>query len=205
MAEQPDRGGGVDRKLADVAREKLRTGKRPSREELAALRRWEKAEQERLRWEHYGACPKKIYLAMANRQAKVVNDQAMRYGLPVDGPIINLGAVIHWLHDFLASHKYSGDEEEESSIELDAAERLKEEQFLTARLKRLELEGQLVRRDLAREWLDGLAASLRNLRTELAAYPGAVQLLEELLDDWQRNLDDHFDGAPDDAESTSDV
>jgi hypothetical protein len=101
----------MDRELVTSALRKREAGQQPTAQELAALRRYEKQRDEQQRWDHYRTVPKKHYTAMSGRQRKVLNEQADRYGIPCSGEVIDLGAVLRWVHDSLAknSHRLSGD------------------------------------------------------------------------------------------------
>ena len=92
------------RQLAASALRKQQAGLQPSRREAAALRWWQKEQEERSRWEHYGSIPKKHWKQMSGRADKVLNEQAATYGIPFDGESIDLPAVVKALHDFLAEH-----------------------------------------------------------------------------------------------------
>jgi len=70
-----------DRQSATSALQKRKAGQRPTAVENAALRRIEKEQEERLRWQYYGAIPKKHWQAMSGRPPKVLNEQAARYGV----------------------------------------------------------------------------------------------------------------------------
>ena len=91
-----------DKKLAAVASKKLRDKLKPTRDELAALRRVEKQIKEEQFWEHVENCPKGLYHRMSGRQYKVLNEQAKRYGIPCGERKVNLAAVVKWIHDYLA-------------------------------------------------------------------------------------------------------
>jgi hypothetical protein len=94
----------VDAGLAEKARARIREGGTPTSRQVAALKRVEKLEEERLRWIHYRTIPKKHWREMSGRPAKVLLDQAKRYGLPFDGRVVDLPALARALHDFLAKN-----------------------------------------------------------------------------------------------------
>ena len=75
----------VDRELAAEALRRRQAGQRPTRRELAALRRVEKARDDELRWQHYRTIPQKHWREMSGRQAKVINEQAATHGIPFAG------------------------------------------------------------------------------------------------------------------------
>ncbi len=100
----------AERMLVQAAIAKIQAGQTPSPAETRALKKFEREQEERQRWEHYRTVSKKDYLLMAGRSAKVVREQASRHGLPypLDEPKakISLPAVLRWLHDFLAENKW---------------------------------------------------------------------------------------------------
>ena len=94
-----------DETLARAALEKLRAGQQPTVREAAALRRYQKAVDEAARQEHYRTIPRRQWCKLAGRQRKTVEEQAIRYGAPLEGPTIDLAKLAPWLHDFLAANK----------------------------------------------------------------------------------------------------
>ena len=92
----------LDRDLAKRALEKRNAVQTPSATELAALKRLEKEREENLRWQYYATIPQKHWLQMDGRQAKVVNEQAITYGIPFNGAVVNLPEVVRGVHDYLA-------------------------------------------------------------------------------------------------------
>lgn len=65
--------------LARAALEKRAKGQQPTEKEASALRRWERDQEEKLRWKFYAATPQKHWRAMSGRQWKVIAEQAARY------------------------------------------------------------------------------------------------------------------------------
>lgn len=81
--------------------------------ELRALKALDRRFEEDLRWVIYATIPQKHWLDLASptpsgrrRHAKVINEQAERYGLPFAGARVDLGAVVKALHDWLAANKH---------------------------------------------------------------------------------------------------
>lgn len=197
----------IDRELARRALDKRRRGETPNRQELAALRRVEAAEDERLRWQHYRACPKGHYREMSGRATKILNEQAALYGVPLLGPTVNLAAVVKWLHDLLAKHGrrllQTVGEDPMSGESSPALERWREEKWRLARLERQEREGHLIARDKVHEALMRLAHRLRQCGDQLQLRCGgeAHQILVEALDDFERELPTLFAETVDVSES----
>jgi hypothetical protein len=199
-AASPGTGAGsLDRKLATDAYRKVLAGQELTVREQTALKRFEKEKEERLRWQYYASIPQKHWREMSGRQAKVINEQALRYSLPFGGAAISLPAVVRSLHDFLADNaqKLARDDDElMQGNGSPALERYREERALIARLDRLEREGQLLPRDEVRVALGRIAAIVRSAGDTLQRQFGqaAADILLEALDDAGREIERSFDG-----------
>jgi hypothetical protein len=99
-----DAASRVDSDLVQRAYRKVMDRQELTKPERAALKRHEREKEERLRWQYYSSIPQKHWRQMSGRQAKVINEQAERYGIPWGGPTVNLPAVVRALHDFLADN-----------------------------------------------------------------------------------------------------
>lgn len=97
----------IDRQLAQQATEKQKRGEATTRDEREALRRWERAEEERRRWNHYRSIPQKHWREMSGRATKAINEQADRYGLPFGGKSIDLPVFVRKFHEFLAENAHA--------------------------------------------------------------------------------------------------
>lgn len=192
----------IDRQLAQGALSKRRAGLTPTARELQALRRVERAREEEQRWAYYESIPKGHWREMAGRQSKILNEQAARYGIPFGGRIVNLPKVVTALHDFLAANaqKLAADDGEDPTVEL------RREKANLARLDRLERERVLLPRDMVHEGLARIAGVLRTAGEALQRQfgPEAHRILEEALDDAQREIDSlcgdiDADGQPGDS------
>jgi hypothetical protein len=183
----------IDRELAKQAVLKRQKGEQPTREELAALRRFEEAREEERRWEYYRGIPQKHWREMSGRQTKVLNEQAARYGIPFGGATINLPAVVRALHDFLArnARRLAAPDNEDpdlaggTSINL---ERLRREKAELARMDREEREGLLLPRAPVHDAHQQMAMILRRCGETLQRLhgPDAARVLTEGLDDCDR-------------------
>jgi hypothetical protein len=198
----------LDRKQAAEVYRKVLAGQELTVREQTALKRFEKEKEERLRWQYYASIPQKHWREMSGRQAKVINEQALRYGIPFSGATINLPAVIRALHDFLADNaiKLARDDDElMQGAGSPALERYREERALIARLDRLEREQQLVARDEIREALGRIAAILRSAGDTLQRQFGqsAADILLEALDDAGREIDRAFPAPEEDSDQPS--
>lgn len=196
-------GSGLDRKLAAEAYKKALAGEELTVREQAVLKRYEKEKEERLRWKFYASIPQKHWREMSGRQTKVLNEQALRYGIPFGGATINLPAVARAVHDFLADNAVKLAKDDDELMQGNgspALERYREERAAIARLDRLEREGLLVPRDEIREVLGRVATILRGAGDALQRQygPAALEILYEALDDAEREIDRSFgEGEPD--------
>lgn len=68
---------------------------------------FEAQERERVSAEIFAAVPKGVFCKMAGRQQKVIDEQADRYDLPIDGPSIDLFAAIKAYHDLISENARS--------------------------------------------------------------------------------------------------
>jgi hypothetical protein len=179
------------RKIMDGKRESL------SNDERAAVKRHEKDKEERLRWQYYGSIPQKHWRSMSGRQAKVINEQAVRHGIPFDGAVVSLPTVVRALHDFLADNKVKlarDDDDLMTGPASPALERYREERAALARLVRMERETELLPRDLVRQSLSKIATILRSAGESLQRQfgDGASDLLYEAIGDAQAEIERFF-------------
>lgn len=209
QADAPDGGGngaaltGLDRKQAAEAYKKVLAGQELTVREQTLLKRIEKEKEERLRWQYYAAIPQKHWRDMSGRQTKVINEQAVRYGIPFGGATINLPTVVRSLHDFLADNAQKLAQDDDALMQGSgslALERYREERAAIARLDRLEREGSLLPRDEVREALGRIASILRGAGDTLQRQFGqtAADILLEALDDAGREIERAFEAPEDD-------
>jgi hypothetical protein len=201
-----DAASRVDGPLIAGAMKKMALSQPLTREERAALKRYEKKKEERQRWEYYATIPQKHWREMSGRQTKVINEQADRYGLPFGGPVINLPKLARALHDFLADNAARLSKEDDPLLQggsgsSPALEEYRRERAALARLDRLERENELLPRDQAREAMGKVAAIIRSAGDTLQRQFGAaaVEILYEALTDAEREMERSFgDGDGDD-------
>lgn len=196
----PDPAGQLDGELVARAYRKVMDRQELTQAEREALKRHEKLKEERLRWQYYGSIPQKHWRRMSGRQTKVINEQAERYGIPFGGSTINLPAVVRALHDFFADNAAKLAREDDpllSGGSSPALERYREERAKLARLDRLERERQLLPRDEVRESWGRMAAILRGAGDALQRQFGseAVEILNDALDDCEREIDRRLQAA----------
>lgn len=192
-----DAAARVDSDLVAKAYRKIMDRQDLTKAEREALKRHEKEKEERLRWQHYGSIPQKHWRRMSGRQTKVINEQAVRYGIPFGGATIDLPSVVKGLHDFLAENAQKLARDNDPLLvggNSPALERYREERAALARLDRMEREQQLLPRDQAREALGRVATILRGAGDTLQREFGvaAQAILCEALDDAKREVDRFF-------------
>lgn len=130
---------------------------------------------------------------MSGRQAKILNEQAQRYGIPFDGAAIDLPRVVRALHDFLAVHARRlarsmarGDDDVDD--ERDPLDLYRSERYLRERLKRMAEERSLLPRADVHDRFAQVAAILRNAGDVLQRQCGrdAHQILDEAITECER-------------------
>jgi hypothetical protein len=211
MAKQaPPPGGGkptsqsddIERELVQSGLRKRAAGQMPSAREAAAIKRFEAKREEDLRWEYYRSIPQKHWLKMSGRQAKVINEQALTYDLPIDGATIDLPAVVRALHDFLAVHhrKFKQLDEDDELLaggDSPALERYRDERAKLAKLDRLEREQELLPRDKTHAGLIQIASILRTMGEQLQKKfgPEAQEMVDNALENAARTIEELFGEA----------
>jgi len=160
------------------------------------LARVERVREEELRWQYYRSIPQKHWREMSGRQAKVLREQATRYGLPFGERTIDLPAVVRALHDFLAANarKLAADEPDDPP----ALEKKREEDWRMARLKRHILEGAHLPRSDVHDALGRVAARIRRCGESLQRQfgPLALKVLDDCLSDAQLEIDNLYPDQP---------
>jgi hypothetical protein len=173
--------------------------------ERQALKRHEREREERLRWQFYRSIPQKHWREMSGRQAKVLREQADRYGLPLGDATVNLPVLARALHDFLADNSTKLAQDDDPLLQgggSPALERYREERAALARLDRLDRERELVPREAVRQALGRIAVILRSAGDTLGRQfgPSATDLLYEALDDAGREVERSFGSGDGDDE-----
>lgn len=197
----PSQAEQIDRALTSEALKKRQLGQQPNARELAALKRFEKRTEEQRRREYMATIPQKHWREMSGRQAKVINEQAALYGIPIAGATINLADVAKWIHDTLAEHgrKILASTEPGGDPDLEL-KRIKTTRQHFAHERDL---GQWISREDVHAGLAIFAEGIRRAGEKLQRMPGAAaaaQALEEAFADVQRDLELYF--APPTDETT---
>lgn len=198
----------IDREQAAEALRKRRAGKTPTDRELRALGRVERAQEEEQRWAYYATIPQKHWREMSGRQTKVIREQAERYGIPFGGSKIDLPAVVRALHKFLATNARrlavaDGEDPLMAGVNSPALEEYRRARAKLAELDLLERKQVLLPRDQIHEGLGRITSVLRMAGDALQRQygPEAQRILDEALDDAQREIDSLYRGEPDDGDN----
>ncbi len=167
------------------------------RQTTADRKRDARTASEAAAWATYKSIPQKHWIAMSGRAAKVLREQAVRYGLPFGGATISLPDLAKSLHDFLARNAAKIARDTDPMLagpESPALERYREDRALLARLDRKEREQSLIPRDQARIALGRIASIIRNCGETLQRQfgPAALEILNEAIDDAQQETDRAF-------------
>lgn len=188
-----------DRKLVTAALKKKGSGENLTQREEQALKRFQKKQDEAQRERLYESMPKGDYARLSGRTHRVLQDQAKRYGLPLEGRTIDLGALLKRFHDLIAENRgrfaVPGDDDPMfSGPPNDAKERYQLAQARMAEHKLEQLKGRLVDRDEMLRALTPLFERIRlvgeTLQREFG--PGAHQLLDDALSESEDDLENLF-------------
>ena len=151
------------------------------REERRAVLRYFEAEREAW-WEFCIArTTAKQYRAISGRDARVLIDQAERYGIPVTGRTVSLAPIVKWIHDFFRQHSRglgvmltAAGDPVLSGQHTDAREDYIRESARIKRLDRLEREGKLWPSEFFVELLKLWGTALGKTRDRVAKHHGAA-------------------------------
>lgn len=186
----------TEQELLRSAARKRQTGQVLNREETRVLRKYEAEQEEINRWKYYRTIPKKHFVEMSGRQHKSLGDLARNYGFPLDGPIVDLPAFVHFFCTFMAQNgqKLLSDPDgdlENAADESPMLERLRKEKWRLARLDRRERENQLLPRAKVHETLAILAELIRGVGDKLQKNHGAeaARALNETMDSFATHVD----------------
>jgi len=200
----------TDDQLAANAREKQARGESPSHREAQALERNKRLQRDQLRLALIRSVPKKVYCQLTGRQPRTVNDQADKYGVPLRGDSVDLGAVVEWLHDFLAKHGRAIRSQSPDDLLLEGASQELKDEYIRQQIVEKRAKARLAELDLAQRAGELVtAASIHELLTRFASIlrrkgealqrrfgPDAQRIMDEGLDDCDRELDRYFPDAP---------
>src|SRR3989304_5130023 len=186
----------ANRRAAMSASENKRQGKEPTREELKAVKRYEDELEEQQRLKHFSAIRKKEWREWSGRQIKVINEQALRYGLPMGGPIINLLDFFRCFHDFLAKNapKLAGRDNKDPTLAGFTSPAMERKRQLECERLELQLKRErslCIERKIIHEGHGLIAGILRNAGEALFRQfgPAAQKILNDSLDNCAREID----------------
>lgn len=210
LPQPADAASRIDDEVVRRAYGKVITRQELTQAEREAVKRHEKQKEERLRRQYYRSIPQKHWREMSGRQTKVINEQAIRYGIPFGGAKIDLPAVVKAIHDFLAENAVKLARDDDVLLQggsSPALELYREERAKIARFDRLERERQLLPRDEVNQSLSRIAAILRGAGDAIQRQFGvaAREILDEALADAQREMDRSFGEVQADHDDAPDV
>jgi hypothetical protein len=186
----------ADQRLAMSALEKQRRGEPPTRDELAALRRYQREAEEEQRLRHFRAIRKAEWRDWSGRQAKILNEQAVRYGLPIGAATIDLPAFVKALHEFFAANarKLAGAADDDPTIAGASSPAMERKRQLECRRLERQLEredGLWIARRLVHDGHNRLGKILRVAGEALLRQfgPAAQKIVNDALDNCERETD----------------
>jgi hypothetical protein len=183
--------------MVAAARRKISKGLTLTNQESAAVKKFDKDQEEGARWKYYATIPKKHWEKMSGRHRGQITEQADRYDIPFGGPVIDLTKVVPALFDFFAANALKlakPDDPLMAGGDSPMLEKYREEQYLMAKLKRGEMERTLIPRDEARVAQGRIASIIRNCGEVLQRQfgPAALDILNEALDDAEAEVNRMF-------------
>lgn len=149
--------------------------------------------------------PKGLWAKWSQRQHKILDEQAQRYGIPLGEATIDLAAVAQWIHDLLAAHGRrilaaqdgtAAEEiwEHENEPASPALERKREVEYELRLRDLLERDGELVSREKTRQGHAAASAVFKQFADTLQRQhgPDALDLWNDALADWERAIESVF-------------
>ncbi len=189
----------IDDDLARSALKKRSAGQTPNQRELAALRRVERRREEAQRWEYYRSIPQKHWIELSGRQAKILKQQAAKYGIPFSEKVIDLGAVARGMHDLLAKYWRRFSELETDEEMLDGATSPQLERWRAIKASREEIRlshdlDEVVSRTVVHDGLLRIAAVFRTAGDAIQRQFGAdaYEILEAAMTEAEREGEQIF-------------
>lgn len=202
----------IEQELAASAIAKRKSGRTPTARELSALKKHEAKIEEERRWLYYESIPQKHWRQMSGRQAKVLQEQADRYGIPFGGATVNLAEVVKATHDFLASNAKKlaksdlpdgiDPNDPDAAVWLgdakpgDWLDRVRRATALQKELEYDRAKKQLIPRDDVRQILQRIANIIQAMGDTLGRHYGndAVDAVNEALENIEREVGEMNDG-----------
>lgn len=183
---------GLEARIASIRGEKL------TERQQRALDFVDREDKERLRVEILGRFPKREYLAIIRKSQKSLDEQALKFDLPIlRGDTIDLTEVIESFHELLAdfAERFNQDPNDRNALE---CEKLRSQiAQMTHRTELLKLNyarenADSIRRAEVRQRLAWIADELRQFGVMIGVQygKGAQKLLNDLLDKMEREIRD---------------
>jgi hypothetical protein len=177
----------VDTVAALEAKLKQAKGQVLTASETSLARRYDEAIAIEVRDDFLLNLPKGIYCKLAGRHQRVVDDQAVRYEMPIDGPKIDLFQVLKKFHDILGEWGPTIRELQGEEGSLRTEKLRKEIELLERRSKSIELDiknkqNEFIDRATLRIRMDWFSNKLRSFSEKLGRrFGGDAQVLFNTL------------------------
>ena len=177
----------VDTVAALKAKLKQAEGNVLTSSETSLVRRYDEAIAIEVRDDLLLNLPKGVYFKLAGRHQRVVDDQAVRYEFPVDGPKIDLFQVVKKFHDLLGEWGPTIRELQGEEGSLRTEKLRKEIELLERRSKSIELDiknkqNEFIDRATLRIRMEWFANKLRSFSEKLGRrFGGDAQILFNTL------------------------
>lgn len=168
----------VDTVAALTAKLKQAKGGDLTKSEVSLVKKYDEIVAESNREDALLNLPKGIYCKLSGRQQKVVDEQAVRYGLAIDGSKIDLYQVLKKFHDILAEWGPTINELQGAEGSLRTEKLRREIELLERRSKSIELDiknkqDEFIDRNTLRVRMEWLANKLRTVSERLGKRFGA--------------------------------
>lgn len=179
------------------ARLKQLDGGKITTRDAKAIERWQREHAAEAREPLLRAIPKGLYCELAGRQQKVVDEFGTRYDVAVDGPTVNLFAVVKELHtrvsELAAAARPNLDADESELVREKLRQEIGKLQRQSAALQ-IELDrhmDKLLAKSDVQTGLDWLSSRLRALGTQLHRVVGqpGIDVVNEFLDALSAEID----------------
>lgn len=168
----------VDTVAALTAKLKQAKGGDLTKSEISLVKKYDEIVAESNREDALLNLPKGIYCKLSGRQQKVVDEQAVRYGIAIDGSKIDLYQVLKKFHDILAEWGPTINELQGAEGSLRTEKLRREIELLERRSKSIELDiknkqDEFIDRNTLRVRMEWLANKLRTVSERLGKRFGA--------------------------------
>lgn len=168
----------VDTVAALTAKLKQAKGGDLTKSEISLVKKYDEITAESNREDAFLNLPKGIYCKLSGRQQKVIDEQAVRYGLAIDGSKIDLYQVLKKFHDILAEWGPTINELQGAEGSLRTEKLRREIELLEKRSRLIEIDiknkqDEFIDRNTLRVRMEWLANKLRTVSERLGKRFGA--------------------------------